>query len=54
MDFKLFLTRREVEMKINRTLSIALALLLSMGIVCMPQAQNGVKLSDEQDEKVQG
>jgi hypothetical protein len=35
-------------MKLNRTLSIALTLLLSMGIVCMAQAQNGVELSDEQ------
>jgi hypothetical protein len=39
-------------MKLNRILSIALMLLLSMGIVSMAQAQKSVKLSDKQIEDI--
>jgi hypothetical protein len=39
-------------MKLNRILSIALTLLLSMGIVSMAQAQKSVKLSDKQIEDI--
>jgi len=39
-------------MKLNRTLSIALTLLLSMGIVSMVHAQKSVKLSDKQIEDI--
>jgi len=39
-------------MKLNRTLSIALTLLLSMGFVSMVHAQKSVKLSDEQIENI--
>ena len=39
-------------MKLNRILSIALTLLLCMGIVFMAQAQKSVKLSDKQIEDI--